>query len=699
MADTRRIAILGGGIAALATALELTSAPDWRSRYDITVYQMGWRLGGKGASSRNPAAHGRIEEHGLHVWFGCYDNAFRLLRRCYEELHRPAGSPFATMDEAFTPQNETPYFERVDGHWTVWPLWFPPGPDRPGTGGPNPSTWDYLVMTIEAIVHGAGALLHLTGAPAGDGVAAGEHTPPHPSVVDWLKRHVPHPVMSTSDAVLGGLLHATRAIPRDPAAQEPVHFAALLWLLEHAKTWLLGHLSKEAASSTAARRAVIELDLGLTMVLGCLRDGVPSRGFEAIDDEDARAWFRRHGAAETTVQSTPVRALYDLYLAYENGDQSRPGLAAGVAIHAVMRLALGYKGAVVNEMRAGMGEVVIAPIYQALAARGVKFAFFHRVERLELTADRKQVARIHLARQVDLADGTITGYRPLHPVDGLPCWPSEPFIDQIKHGEALQGVDLESRWSGWRDVGHPVLEAGRDFDVAVLGISLGGLHDIAADFRPDAPWRDLLDKVGTTASGSAQLWMDASLADLGWRLGPVPADAAPEPLDVWADRSELLPFEDWPDPPPRSLQYLCGAIPGDDYLKPSADRGVPAAALARVTSITADWLSSAGVAMWPGARASGGGFDWQQLHDPVGRSGRDRLTAQYLRANIDPSERYVLSLPGTTRYRLAADESGYDNLILAGDWTKTDWNVGCIEAAVTSGIKAAAAIKARATHS
>jgi uncharacterized protein with NAD-binding domain and iron-sulfur cluster len=83
MSDVRRIAILGGGVASLSTALELTSVPDWQTRYDITVYQMGWRLGGKGASSRNPAAGGRIEEHGLHVWFGCYDNAFRLplLRR------------------------------------------------------------------------------------------------------------------------------------------------------------------------------------------------------------------------------------------------------------------------------------------------------------------------------------------------------------------------------------------------------------------------------------------------------------------------------------------------------------------------------------------------------------------------------------------------------------------------------------------
>src|SRR4029079_16402256 len=99
-------------------------------------------------------------------------------------------------------------------------------------------------------------------------------------------------------------------------------------------------------------------------------------------------WFQRHGAAPTTVDSTPLRALYDLYLAYENGDQTRPALAAGVAIHAVLRLGLGYKGAVVNEMRAGMGEVVIAPIYEALAARGVKFAFFHRVERLGLKPHR-----------------------------------------------------------------------------------------------------------------------------------------------------------------------------------------------------------------------------------------------------------------------------------------------------------------------
>ncbi|MDB5974733.1 MAG: hypothetical protein JWR07_1493, partial [Nevskia sp.] len=65
MTRRKRIVILGGGIGALTTAYHLTSAPDWRERYDITVYQLGWRLGGKCASSRNPEHGLRIEEHGL----------------------------------------------------------------------------------------------------------------------------------------------------------------------------------------------------------------------------------------------------------------------------------------------------------------------------------------------------------------------------------------------------------------------------------------------------------------------------------------------------------------------------------------------------------------------------------------------------------------------------------------------------------
>src|SRR5690242_14960702 len=79
-----KVAVIGGGCAALSAAFELTR-PELEGRYAVTVYQMGWRLGGKGASGRG--VHGRIEEHGLHLWMGYYENAFRLVRSCYAELN------------------------------------------------------------------------------------------------------------------------------------------------------------------------------------------------------------------------------------------------------------------------------------------------------------------------------------------------------------------------------------------------------------------------------------------------------------------------------------------------------------------------------------------------------------------------------------------------------------------------------------
>ena len=71
------------------------------------------------------------------------------------------------------------------------------------------------------------------------------------------------------------------------------------------------------------------------------------------------------------------------------------------------------------------------------------------------------------------------------------------------------------------------------------------------------------------------------------------------------------------------------------------------------------------------------------------------LDTQHVSVNVDPSDRYVQSVPGTERYRLRPDESGYDNLVLAGDWTDCGMNAGCIEAAVMSGLQAANAVLGR----
>src|SRR5690606_8906998 len=109
-----RVVILGGGMAGLTAAWELSSGSR-RARLDsIPVSQRGWRLGGKGASGRGD--RGRIEEHGLHVLLGYYDATFRVLREVYAELDRdrtdPA-CPIRTWRDAFVPSGDVGL---VDAH-------------------------------------------------------------------------------------------------------------------------------------------------------------------------------------------------------------------------------------------------------------------------------------------------------------------------------------------------------------------------------------------------------------------------------------------------------------------------------------------------------------------------------------------------------------------------------------------------------
>ena len=131
-----RVAILGGGMAGLSAAWRL-STPGWRERFEsITVYQRGWRLGGKAASSRG--ANGRIEEHGLHIWLGSYENAFGLLRECYAELDRPRTDPAApvlTWDQALIPADNLGLAERWGAGWLVWLGTFTRNDELPGEPG------------------------------------------------------------------------------------------------------------------------------------------------------------------------------------------------------------------------------------------------------------------------------------------------------------------------------------------------------------------------------------------------------------------------------------------------------------------------------------------------------------------------------------------------------------------------------------
>src|SRR5260370_29422187 len=155
----------------------------------------------------------------------------------------------------------------------------------------------------------------------------------------------------------------------------------------------------------------------------------------------------------------------------------------------------------------------------------------------------------------------------------------------------------------------------------------------------------------------------------------------------------MLPMEQWPaDNCPKGLAYFVGCL-NDDCLPPSSNPDYPKIALEQAEAATLDWINKYLRRLWPHIVDAQYLVQWDRFFDPEGRCGDKRLKAQYVRANINPSDRYVLSVRGSMSARMRADESGVDNLYLAGDWVRTGINAGCIEASVMAGPPPAAATR------
>ena len=639
-------------MAGLATAFELTTG-DWRRRYEsVTVYQRGWRLGGKGASSRGP--NGRIEEHGLHVLLGYYHETFRMMRACYDELDRARTDPecpLKTWDDAVTPSARVGLTEFLpDGSWMPWTMEFPER--RIGQGGGRSRGVGAAVQLVRLLV----AFIESAQAdPAG-----GEAEP-----------------SSTGGRVSARLRSLGLAGLVAVAEQGAVAAESIGPELAAALRRALGPLRRESerAVASVAVGPVIDalVDIVLTNLAGLIRDRVLIRpeGLEALDDLDYREWLRRHGAKKATLDCGLLRGMYDLVFAYEDADRSRPRFAAGLGLDLSLRMLTDYSGSVFWKMEAGMGEVIFAPLFEMLERRGVRFEFFHRVD--ELVAEAGAVSRVVIGRQAEVS----ADFDPLVRVHGLPAWPADPPHALLEEsGPWLR--DAESHSAPRNDVAVIELEAGRDFDVVVFAASIGMVPEVCPTLiAADARWQAMVDHVGTVATQAFQVWTTPTSEEMGWSLGhDVTLSGYVEPFDTWADMSHLIERESW-DGNVGSIAYFCGSLGDED------DVDVREAAMR--------FLEESSGVLWPNVAAAGS-FDWDALVAPPGESGAARFDHQYWRANRDLSDRYVQSLPGTNRYRLAPSDSGFANLVLAGDWTDTGLNAGCVEAATLSGVLAAAAV-------
>ncbi len=709
-----RVAVLGGGAGALSAAFELTK-PGWRERFEsITVYQQGFRLGGKGASGRG--ANQRIEEHGLHIWLGFYDEAFTMLRACYEELARPPDRPLATIEEAFERASFFVLQEPTEAGWVPWAAAFPETDEVPGlpNAAPMPTMWSCLVSSIRlarTFLHSVdatqpglppdvGLTLHakepLRGSASGLSLhplglsAVGQAIDGVKKLVG-LRRFLNDFVESAADIALAGVIAVMDQMHPDPTRHDAADHAYLVKLIDSAVDALPGAAHAGFTTTPTQRRYLDLIDAMLAIARGVLVDGLLTHpdGIWAADDYDFSDWLILHGADPKSARSPLVKTLaYDLPFSYEDGEPTKPRNSAASALNGLWLTFFGYRGALAWKMRAGMGDVVFAPIYEVLKRRGVRFEFFHRVEALHLSEDRSHIASVDLAVQASLKYPQ-TGYDPLIDVKGLPSWPNRPDASQLLDAKNMTPEDVESFWSRWPTT-PKVLRIGVDFDELVLGIPVGSHQFICAELIEDRPeWRASSERIGTIYTQGVQLWMKPPMSELGWEWPPATMGGYTEPYDTIADMCQLITAEDWPADAVGSIAYLCNSMPTPPGPIDRNDHELPkrASESARLTAI--EFLRTQTISLWPRAVLRyPTDFDWSVLTALDDSEGENRFNTQFWRANVDPSERYVQSLPGTTRYRLAPGGSGYSNLWLAGDWTSGKLPCGCVEAAVSSGIEA-----------
>ena len=701
-----RVAIIGGGCASITAAFELTR-PEHRGKYEVTVYQLGWRLGGKGASGRGPNA--RIEEHGLHVWMGFYENAFRLLRECYAELNRdPRKCRFADWRDAFTPESIIGVLERTrGGHWDPRISRFSPADGLPGDplSENNPfGVRGYVLRGIAMLrVLLSAAQLHSIPETL-EGLGAPDFALPDGWPVEFIGESISRLLKYGIVGSFTGLIEA---------------MGVLQIALERVPIVSVGLLQRFCESIASTARAVLQplvdaddevrwlweiTDLLVATILGILRGDLLTdpRGFDAINDFEMREWLAWNGASNSTLNSAMLRGCYDLAFAYEDGDAARPAIAAGQGIRGALRMFFTYRGSIFWKMRAGMGDVVFAPFYEVLRRRNVRFEFFHRLENVKLGPSdtqpnaRRYVEALEFDVQARVKDGA--EYQPLIDIRGVPCWPSQPDFRQLAEGArfAGEGWDFESHWER-RKVGSKTLRVATDFDVVILGVGLGAIPYVCGELvNSDRRWRDMVTHCKTVATQAFQLWMREDVEQLGWRHSQCTVTAFEKPFDTWADMRHLVSEETWAVTP-RAIAYFCAVLPDAELPSQISNGNYPMQCRNKVRRDAIEFLNRSVGHLWASAIGRTG-FRWDLLLDhsqperPAGESDESVFDSQYWSANVNPSDRYCLTLPGTVKYRISPLDNTYDNLCVAGDWTDCGFNQGCVEAAVMSGRLAAHAI-------
>jgi hypothetical protein len=161
---------------------------------------------------------------------------------------------------------------------------------------------------------------------------------------------------------------------------------------------------------------------------------------------------------------------------------------------------------------------------------------------------------------------------------------------------------------------------------------------------------------------------------------------------------QLIREEKWRKPP-GTIAYFLSTLKDSGAAGGHAEFDYPSKRGQQVRRNAINFLKTEIGKLWPKAVSPDGQFRWELLMDPAEelgckhrKLGEMRFDSQFWRANVEPSERYVISVPGSQKYRISPLDNTYDNMTIAGDWTSNGMDCGCVEAAVISGRLAAHAL-------
>lgn len=715
-AQKTRVVVLGGGPAACAAAFHLAIQ---RDRYDVSMYTMGWRLGGKCAAGRPSVGPERIEEHGLHAFLGFYENAFRTVREVWAAAgHSIArGDPSRVGDpdqgpvaNAFQGKLDVGLFDRFGGSERYFPTGQRVAAGEPGlvpkSEGERLPGFGEVVLAVLARIELEVRELVDRPTDLADRLAARLRDAEQDTLVERFLHVIDRALGVETDTVADALARLVDHLQEvaveelaDGIARGSALFRGVSWLLQIVRETLRRDPEPEDGDPDVWFRRS-NLDVVLTVAIGLLESRVVHLG--ALDDRDFREWLLAHGLDPRNRDISTVRMVYDTMFATADDEPVRADrIACGVALRWFLLTGFGFRGFPGYGFRYSCPQTLFTPYHQALERLGVKIHYFHRAAGLgiEPTTEGRELTEIRLRRQATVKAGS-DAYDPFAPArtrrdpPGLPAWPAEPRWELLEEGERLRAerVDLEDPRADGGGVEDVVLRRGVHFDECVLGVSLGALPPLVGALTDpaspvhDPAWARMIEGTSLVRTASFQLWFRRPAEALHFGAARDLFTGFRPPWPSMADFTHLVAWEGWPpDATPRFLAYHTGAM--------AAGRGDHEDTSQLVEDWTRRWhawLRENHRSLYDRVQSW---EDWlDALAAPDGAHGEERLSAQYFHVAHRPSDLYVLSRPGEVRHRLGAADSGVRHLVLCGDWTRTDLGCGCVEAATQSGMLAARVI-------